>query len=166
MFGHTTGDLKGIENMVLDHAGNVWLGGRKTMGVCRYDGKELINLKPNSSDWLMPELVDKNGNVYFWGSDLPFKYDGKSFTSFPREAFADWVYEVSEDNDGNTWFGYLGVGVYQYDGKNFTYFGAKDGFDQKGVTCIFTDKDGYTWFGTKNIGLIRYNGKTFTSFSE
>lgn len=158
--------LRGIESMLEDNTGKIWFGGRKTVGVYCYDGKQIINMKVNSKDWLMPEMIDKDGNIWFWGSGLPFKYDGKTFTSFPVKTFSDWVFEIGEDKDRNIWFGYLGKGVYRYDGKNFNYFGLKDGFDKVGVSCILTDKEGNIWFGTKNVGLVKYDGKKFTNFSE
>ncbi|RYJ52382.1 hypothetical protein DR871_009150 [Flavobacterium petrolei] len=39
-----------VEYILEDKAGNIWFGGRGNKGVFRYDGKSIINLKPNGDN--------------------------------------------------------------------------------------------------------------------
>jgi len=159
-----------VERILEDKAGNIWFGGRSwnELGVCRYDGRSVINFKPDNEAWLRPLLQDKAGNIWFGSrKHMLYRYDGTAFNRFAEKEITDWVFSMAEDTAGNLWFsnGKNG-GVTCYDGKNFKYFTVKDGLNNNSVWCIVKDRGGYLWFGTKNIGLCRYDGKTFTGFSE
>lgn len=68
--------------MLEDKHGNIGFT-TKMEGVCRYDGKSIINYKPNNELWFRGLLEDKNGNIWV-GSRYKgvCRYDGKTFTRF------------------------------------------------------------------------------------
>jgi ligand-binding sensor domain-containing protein len=159
-------DKNNVEYILEDNAGNFWFGGRMNEGVFRYDGKSLINLKPNGNNWAWPVLQDKSGNIWFSNWKGAYRYDGKSFTSFAKKdgLFGDMVARIIEDKKGNIWFG--GNGLCRYDGKSFTCFTTKDGLMNTDIWTVLEDNSGNFWVGTRETGLYLYDGKTFTKFSE
>ncbi|CAH0996253.1 hypothetical protein EMA8858_02384 [Emticicia aquatica] len=164
-----------IEKILEDNAGNFWLGGRCHDGVYRYDGKSItkFDLKklyqdeptPRLRNWVLPQLQDKNGNIWFSNWDGVYRYDGTSFTTFTKKdgLYGNVVARIVEDKKGNIWFG--GDGLSRFDGKSFTHFTTKDGLINNSIWSILEDRTGHIWIGSRNTGLCRYNGKTFTHFS-
>ena len=126
-----------IKCMLEDKNGDIWFGTRNH-GVDRYDGKVITNF--SKKDGLGNNDVscifeDKNGNIWF-GSDFTgvgiCSYNGKSFTNVTaKEILTDkegWLYSVmtiTQDNDGQLWFGSRGGYIFRYDGKSFTDFSEK-----------------------------------------
>jgi ligand-binding sensor domain-containing protein len=167
-----------VEHMLEDKAGNIWFGGRTNVGVYRYDGTSVINIKlpelstfrPDSvrigHNWAWPQLQDKAGNIWFsnWGG--AYRYDGQSFSSFTKKdgLSGDMVARIIEDKKGNLWFG--GAGLSRYDGKSFTRFATKDGLPNLGVWEILEDRSGNLWVGTRETGLYLCDGEKFISYSE
>jgi len=159
----TTDCIFKMEYIFEDKAGIFWFGGRCNKGVFRYDGKSIINLKPDGDNWAWPVLQDKKGNIWFSSWKGVYSYDGKSFTK--NEILSNSpVTRIIEDKKGNLWFG--GDGLSRYDGKSFTRFTTKDGLINNSVWSILEDRTGVLWVGTRETILHRFDGKTFTNFSE
>lgn len=174
VINNTGFEVKKVESILEDKAGNIWFGGRTTDGLFRFDGTSLTNFKPDNEVWLRPIFEDKTGNIWFGArSHSVYCYDGKTFTNFAPKEFTDWVVAMAEDKAGNLWFnnGHGSsptcdvCGVIRYDGKTFTHFTTKDGLGSNEVWGILQDKTGNFWFGTGN-GLCSYDGKSFTDFSD
>lgn len=172
--------LKSTESILEDKNGNVWFGSYVSEGISRFDGKFLIQLKPNVTlksfgyVRIMSMLEDKYGTIWFGTGDGAYKYDGKTLINFAEEEGIDWVYSMLEDKNGNIWFatekgsGEIDEdgGAWRYDGKIFTKFSKKEGLIHNGVFSIVEDNSGKLWFGTRNMGLSRFDGEKFTQFSE
>jgi len=169
--------LSMVQSMIEDKHGNIWFT-TWFEGVCRYDGKSIVNFKPNSEVWFAGLLEDKNGNIWVGRrSKGVCRYNGKSFTNVLEKGIFDscCAQVIVEDKAGNIWFGTeaddmtrreITGGVWRYDGKSFKNFTTEDGLSNDAVFCIVTDRAGNIWFGTRNTGLCRYNGKTITNFTE
>jgi len=161
--------IQGIESILEDSAGNIWLGGRSSQGVFRFDGNTLTNIKLEGEYWVRPLLADKAGNVWFGcpKGHMIYRYDGKSFTSVGDKEITDWVFYMAEDGAGNLWFsnGENG-GVTRYDGISCINFTAQDGLCYDMIWSLAADKAGNIWFENRNRSLCRYDGRTFTGFSE
>jgi len=71
------------------------------------------------------------------------------------------VYCVTEDNEGNLWFGTLGSGIDKLEPTigRFTNYSTKDGFPGNAVTSILVDNLNNLWLATDN-GLAKFNPKT------
>ena len=169
--------LQLVTGMLEDKHGNIWFT-TKMEGVCRYDGKSIINYKPNNEGWFRGLLEDKNGNIWV-GTRYKgvYRYDGKVFTKILQNGRFDsyTVLSIIQDKSGNIWFGTEAGdepnretegGVWVYNGTSFKNFSKKDGLSHNAVWSILEDKAGNIWVGTRNTGLCRFDGKTFTSFSE
>jgi len=181
--------LKSIQCILEDKAGNMWFASWNREGVCRFDGKTVASFKPNDDDMFYSILQDKNGNLWFGTRDHgaclydPKQADGKAFTDFSdiKVFSSSCIYSMAEDKSGKIWFGTehgsgdktdtLG-GVWCYDpsaarrsdslragSKSFKNFTTKDGLSHNSVFSVTLDKSGQFWFGTRGLGLCRYDLK-------
>jgi ligand-binding sensor domain-containing protein len=120
-----------IRYIVQDKNEIIWFGTRSD-GNWRYDGKTYSKYLEKSGIGA-PIMADKAGNIWFSGEEHDngyggnggvWCYDGKSFKNFTaKDGMGDYgVWCIIEDNDENIWFGTRNVGLYKYNGKNFTNF--------------------------------------------
>lgn len=66
---------------------------------------------------------------------------------------------ITEDKEGNIWFGSNGRGVWKYNGKDFEWFHEGNGLSFNYVHSLFCDSKGRVWIGTGNGVHSYYNGK-------
>jgi ligand-binding sensor domain-containing protein len=171
--------LKSVQCMFEDENENMWFGSGPMAfeGIILYDGKSLINFKPQNEGWIRKITKDRNGTLLFVTRHIGLiTYDGKSFTNFyePKNIRKDLISTVLEDNIGNIWYAsdftndndVTAGGFWKFDGKSFVEFTKKNGLSNTAVYSLAEDKAGNIWIGTRNCGLYRYDGKTFTTFSE
>lgn len=179
--------LKDVLSMVQDKKGNIWFasGFIDGEGICRYDGKVLINFKPDGLKQFRNLIERKNGEllvlnafhgVYAYDPSVSMVPTEKSFTNFGKQIGMknDTLVSMMEDKTGNLWFGCQSDdmmnggkgGVWCYDGNSLKLFTTNDGLSHNCVFTIIEDKTGNIWFGTRNTGLCRYDGKNFTNFTE
>lgn len=79
---------------------------------------------------------------------------------------SSYVRSITEDRNGNMWFGTEYGGFSKYDGKTFSHFTDKEGLSHVHVLSSLEDKSGNLWIGTYGGGVSKYDGKTFTNYSE
>lgn len=167
-----------VERILEDNAGNIWLGGRTNKGIFRYDGKMITHYplpeitlqfesRQVSHSWGWPQVVDKNGNIWFSNWAGAYRYDGKTFTSITKSdglpGYNGLVTKIIADKKGNLWLGGDG-GLSRYDGKSFTSY--IDGLINPWIWTILEDKTGNIWVGTRESGLYLFDGKAFINYSE
>lgn len=109
---------------------------------------------------------DKEGNLLIAAFEDIIRYDGKSFTNFPKEKGLDSfdAFDVLEDSKGNLWIASTHLGVFLHDGKSFTRFTTNEGLAHNRSMCLYEDKAGNIWIGGQG-GASRYNGKYFRNFT-
>lgn len=166
-----------------DRAGNIWMGSSWDSGMYIYRGAHfisVINSKELSKSVVNNIYEDKKGNIWMStgeknsgeGSGV-FCYDGKSITQFTAKDGLcsaspfrhNFVSCIAEDDMGKLWFGGYG-GLCNYDGKRFTNFTSRTGFNEQPVNCIIKTKEGNLWVGGWQLGLYRFDGKSLTCFTE
>ncbi len=123
-----------IESMLQDKNGNIWFAtgyksddGFAGNGAFRYDGKTVthytskdgLNTKgvfvSNSASGM---LEDSEGKIWFISDGGGVScYNGKTFTAYSTKdgLTSDNVLTVTQDNNGNLWFGTWGFGICRYD---------------------------------------------------
>ena len=171
--------LKSVQCILEDSIGNLCFGSGPMAfeGIGFYDGKSLINFKPQDEGWIRTIIEDKIGTILFATRHIGMiTYDGKNFTNFfePQNIRKDLINTVLVDSKGNIWYGcdytndkdVTTGGIWKFDGKSFVEFTKKDGLSNTSIYSFTEDKAGNIWIGTRNCGLYRYDGQTFTSFSE
>lgn len=159
----------------------LWLA-TEQKGVCYFNGKSYTwyTEKGLTIGAIRNMFQDKAGNIWFASNGGGvIKFNGKSFINFSEEkamsrnlstAFLEdesqllnRVWSITEDNNGNIWFGTVDEGAWRYDGKNFSNFSTKDGLCSNRILTIYKDKSGILWFGTDSC-VSKFDGKLFTSF--
>jgi ligand-binding sensor domain-containing protein/serine phosphatase RsbU (regulator of sigma subunit) len=76
------------------------------------------------------------------------------------------VISLTEDLQGNIWFGSTGGGAARYDGNTLSVYGDAEGLSGSWITSILNDSRGNLWFGTVGEGVILFDGDTFIHFTE
>lgn len=156
--------------------GNIWIG-RSGYGACKYDGKTFTHFTKKDglpSNCVQAIQEDKQGNLWF-GTRVAEKdhpdedkrtgpgglcfYDGQNFVSFsePEGLSENDIYTISVDKSGAVWIGATGVGVYKYDGKDFTIYQETNRMDLTtglGLQGVLEDRNGGIWLGFSG-GLFR-----------
>lgn len=82
---------------------------------------------------------------------------------FYKGQLAHWIRTITEDPNGNLWFGTNHYGVIRYDGKELKYFTPKEGFGDSRVSAVVTEVNGDVYFGTSK-GITKYHASD-ASFS-
>lgn len=129
-----------INSVIEDEEGFLWFATSK--GLCRYDGISFVNfplpketkqdispetgLRTRESEEALSLLIDKKGDLWigsFRESTVSW-FDGKNFTSVPFDKEQELVELrfITEDKDGNVWFGGRYGILFRYDGKELKDF--------------------------------------------
>lgn len=181
---------KTIIDVAVDKQNNVWVANYAN-GVFRFNPstntwtqftKESGALTNNYTYALE---VDNQGNVWVGltptGYNDPgvLKYNGSSwaqgnvfkdnFNSYGAEA-------IGVDKNGNVWCG-TRIGLYKFDGTNWTFFSMENtqgGLGGNYIRTIAGDASGNVWVGTTDYvnfqtvggGLSKYNGSTWTIYKS
>lgn len=69
---------------------------------------------------------------------------------------------ITQDQRGYLWFGTLGGGVSQFDGRTFTTYNESNGLSNNRIYTVLESSAGELWFGTRDRGLTRFDGQQFT----
>ncbi|MEM7557745.1 MAG: two-component regulator propeller domain-containing protein [Planctomycetota bacterium] len=169
-------ELGKVWAIIEDSQGNIWFG-RDGLGACRYDGKSFKHFTKEDglcSNNVSQIVEDRQGNFWFGSlsSDYPkskqeggvSRLCGTTIRQFPeiRGLNDNDIYTIACERSGKVWIGALGLGVYRYDGKEFTLFDKTNRMDLTkgfGVQAILEAQDGRLWFGFSG-GLFRLDGKS------
>lgn len=180
---------KSIMKIYEDRSGNLWFG-TKGNGVAKFDGKSLECL--TTEDGLCGNDVaniteDNFGNMWFGTHTDMCKYDGNSFTSFPRDdegvPTLGWGWKsVDTDRNGEIWVN-SHHGIFKCSNNadsgseiKFTKFDLPLDLDKKenssfcntpGIASLdLHDSKGNMWFGTDGLGAYMFDGKKYTQFTK
>ncbi len=178
-----------ITSVIEDSIGNLWFGTGE--GVSKFDGKIFTNYSEKDglcSNMVSNIFIDSKENFWIgtWGGVC--KFDGTIFERFSipyakvetiiNPDTKNWITAISEDSDGNIWFGRDGYGASKFDGNSFVHFTTKEGLNSNNVQSILEDNAGNVWIGTRvaekdnpdvekrsgNGGLNKYDGQKFAHF--
>ena len=157
-----------VTDMHFDHDGNLW--------ICTYGGLfRLINGRVEAAAYpehfgvasIQQVSEDNEGGLWVACATGLFQLSDSASSSVGKTEGLDQTsaYSVYEAKDGMWWIGLWGGGLYCYDGKHATRFGApgSDGLSQ--VVAIAEQPDGRFWFGANN-GLYCYYGGTVMNYYQ
>jgi len=166
-----------VTGIIEDRQGNLWFA--TNGGVSKYDGSTFTNYTEADGlnhKWAWSILEDSKGAIWVGTVKGLCRYNGKSFTSF---AFLYPIVDtlavklassvigcITEDRQGNLWFGVGQQGVCRYDGKTLRHITRKDGLCDNSIVAMLEDSQGVMWFGSMFGGLSRYDGQYFTNFNK
>ena len=159
----------GVDNSVNgmggDRNGNIWIG---------TDRAGLIRMNVNTREMEAAETKNMNTgqlntdvvrvqSIYVDDTDLLWvgteksgvAYYGKNIYRFYSNQIGD-ITAITEDSNGNVWYGTSNQGVVGYDGV----------LASKKVTALQYTKDGSLWVGSKQNGLTRIKNGEVTIYSD
>jgi len=166
-----------VTGIIEDRQGNLWF--TTNGGVSKYNGEVFTNYTETDGlnhKWAWSIFEDSKGAIWVGTMEGLCRYNGEGFTSFA------WLYPIvdilagklasnligciTEDRQGNLWFGMGRQGVCKYDGKTLQHITRKDGLCDNSIVAILEDSQGDMWFGSVFGGLSHYDGQHFTSFNK
>jgi signal transduction histidine kinase/CheY-like chemotaxis protein len=151
-----------VNSFYQDEAGTMWMaGGTGDGGVyacspptmtCRSDGPRELRDRA-----VFALHGDAEGHLWAGADGLLFRYDGKSWTSFPASSGAPTatVRAFASTRDGTLWMGTNGGGLTRYHNGTFTSVTRADGLPSDLIRSLYQDADGWLWVGTEGRGLAR-----------
>lgn len=128
-----------VRSLFEDSKGRLWIG-NNGIGVLLYDGDTTVNFSK------LHGVYDTGGN------------DGGNLSP---DGTLNHVFSITEDSDGNIWFGDRDTGLWKYDGKGMTNYGLDDGLSNTFVRALSTDKKGNVLIGVGDGSVFRYDGRSF-----
>lgn len=187
-----------VSEIIEDKKGNIWFS-RDGYGACKFDGHSFTQYTKKDglvSNNIQEIVEDKSGNIWFGSrvverdnpdsagrtgegglsrlySSASTSAGSNAFTHFPeiKGLSKNEVYSIYEDRKGNIWIGANGVGVYRYNGKDFTLFSKTDRtdligqFNGYGIQSILEDKNGNVLFGLSG-GLFRLKNDSLINVTK
>lgn len=181
---------KTIIDIAVDKQNNIWVANYAN-GVFRYNSstdtwtqftKESGALTNN---YTYAVEVDNQGNVWVGLTPTNYndpgllKYNGSSWAqgNVFKDNFNSYGAEsIGVDKIGNVWCG-TRIGLYKFDGTNWTYFSMENtqgGLGGNFIRTIAGDASGNVWVGTTDYvnfqtlggGLSKYNGSVWTIYKS
>lgn len=173
-----------------DSQGNIWFG-RDGYGACKYEPATGQFTHFTRQDGLPSNNVqaiveDNDGNIWFGcriaekdnpdssgrtGNGGLARFNGTDILEYPDLAglHENEIYTIYRDNSGYIWIGANGVGLYRYDGNNFSLFNKTDRPDLMpygyGIQSLLEDKNGNLWLGLSG-GLFRLIGEEIQNVTQ
>lgn len=138
-----TGELH-IRSILEDSQGRLWIG-NNGIGVLLKEDDTIVNFS------------ETNNLIHPTSSSRATSMRGDK--SLPGTL--EHVFTITEDKNGNIWFGDRDAGVWKYDGNAMTNYTKKDGLTNDFAQSIFEDRNGELWFGMSDGNIFKFNGKTF-----
>lgn len=128
-----------IRSILEDSKGRLWIG-NNGIGVLLKEGDSIINFSE-----------EKN---------LIHPASGRKGDKSPPGTL-EHVFRITEDRQGNIWFGDRDAGIWKYDGEKMENYTEKDGLTNDFALSISEDKNGELWFGMADGNVYKFNGKAF-----
>jgi len=110
---------------------------------------------------------DANGRMWAGAAGLLFRYDGKSWTSFPPSSGGPeaTVRAFASTRDSALWMGTNGGGLTRYRDGTFARVTHADGLPSDVIRSLYQDADGWLWVGTEGRGLARLDPRAWGASS-
>ena len=155
---------RSVNGMTGDNKGNIWIGTDR-MGLLRMNvnSHEIESVQPHNgkSDQMTQETVGVQ-SVYVDDTDLLWIGTEKSGVAFYgdniykfQSTFNGDITAITQDTDGNVWYGTSDKGVIGYEGP----------LASQKVTCMEATTDGSVWVGSRQNGLTRIKDGSSHIFS-
>jgi ligand-binding sensor domain-containing protein len=144
-----------------DAEGNLWIGSEADLKILTSNSTTSYTQSDGlPGGAIMSMHQDIWGNIWIGTrrSVNVAKYNNGKFelVSLSNGLSINWVSSIASDNNGNVWFGSLGIGALKYNGSAMEPHTVKDGLPSNSVTKILKDKHGALWFGTLDSGIAKF----------
>ena len=161
---------RSVNSFYEDPAGAMWVGGSDGPGgvhICARPYRECRREGP--ADLRTRDVFaiygGGDGEVWVGAVGRLFRYDGRSWTSFPPSSGAPeaTVRALARTRDGALWIGTNGGGLTRYRDGSFTRVTRSDGLPSDLVRSVYQDADGWLWVGTEGRGLARLDPRAWAN---
>jgi ligand-binding sensor domain-containing protein len=157
-----------LNDIVLDHKGNLWIGTLKS-GLIKYDGKNFTEnriIDTSAYPSIAPLLVDNKGNIWVSYSGTKrgvARFDGTKWTDF--SAYCGSATCAAEDREGKLFFGNK-TGVMVYNGSKWSKFTLpNESVYSYNVLSLAIGKNGQMAVGC-DVALLLCDGKAWKALNE
>lgn len=174
-YGNSINPENGVNCMLLDSKGNVWLGLQKSI-FC-YDGKifkplttlnqaqKTIPFKLETDGMGVESIVeDPQGKLWFGGRGLEgvYRFDGSEVLQYVFPRGTSWVYPIMATARGEVWFN--SVQLYRFSNATFEELPSPVFIDWAWQVVI--DHSGAWWLNTgENWGITQYKRHVFRNYT-
>jgi ligand-binding sensor domain-containing protein/CheY-like chemotaxis protein/AraC-like DNA-binding protein len=176
-----------IRSLAFDQNGLLWIG-TSDAGLCSYDPHnkrfalfpQIVNKQIAGSNCISRICVDSKNDIWFCQDGCLSRYNKQtsSFVRYPAEKYNDRYFQsnnicfITEDTDGNYWFGTFGSGIYCLNKQQnkFTIISVipeKSNYLKNNIVNAFVELDNKILVGSEG-GLQYFNPSTntFTEFEN
>lgn len=171
-----------VSGIIEDRSDNLWFGLHHSALVARFDGSQYTffdTFYANHQDRHICRALYLNQKQHLWIGGLTvgvYRWDNTQLLEFtPTQGLPDdQVYTITEDLQGNMWFGTFKGGLGKYDGTSWTHYQFKNSdenqeeaekMDVNTIRTLLTDRNGQVWAGSYGGGLLKFNGDYTTIYT-
>jgi ligand-binding sensor domain-containing protein len=148
-----------------NHAGDMWIG--TTAGIAFFSNgavKEVGVQEGLSGADVHKLFEDRSGALWvMYGRGLARVVNGHAEIAPPETSVAD-VLAVSEDSEGDLWFGSGSAGASVLRDQMFSSLTTHEGPAADYIRTVFQDRSGTIWLGTNGAGLRSFSGGKLSAF--
>lgn len=183
----TSPDPYAIYTIYQDRKGHIWFG-TGSLGLCRYDGKNLSWLYEESLTYtpqggsfgIRSILEDSHGAYWICNTRNRFRilpqdstHAGSRYLRYRKEkgmsgsgitASNPLYYQYIVEKKGELWMSAYKDGVWRYDGRKLIQYPIRKGSAPAEVVSLYLDRRGALWVVTQDAGLFRWVRDRFVPF--
>lgn len=133
-----------VRSILEDSQGRLWIG-NNGIGVMLKSGNSIINFSKEQG-----KLIPMN------------EFEANALSKqFTKNTGLQAVFAITEDSQGNIWFGDRDSGAWKYDGKTLTNYKIDPKLNSQMIWNIYEEQNKNLLFGMAEGGVYKFNGKTF-----
>jgi ligand-binding sensor domain-containing protein len=133
-----------VRSILEDSQGRLWIG-NNGIGVMLKSGNSIINFSKEQG-----KLIPMN------------EFEANALSKqLTKNTGLQAVFAITEDSQGNIWFGDRDSGAWKYDGKTLTNYKIDTKLKSQMIYNIYEDHNKNLLFGMAEGGVYKFNGKTF-----
>ena len=158
-----------VNSFYEDRSGAIWIVGSIGTSAVRVCAPATMACRDGGPPELRDRVVyalygDAEGNVWAGATGMLFRYDGRTWQSFPASTGAPTatVRAFATTRDGALWMGTNGGGLTRYHNGKFTTISRADGLPSDLIRSLYEDADGWLWVGTEGRGLVRVDARAWS----
>lgn len=170
--GYTPQQVNSKTALIIDNAGNVWVGFKNNVGIGKFDGTNWTMYDTTNTPMTtanVTALGTQNGGIAWVGASLTattcelFNFNGSSWADYSGAIDSSYVTAIFADNSANTlWIG-TRSGLWKLNSSVWTHLTvANSGLASDTVLALAVDPSGNLLAGTQR-GLSVQNGTGWTN---
>lgn len=133
-----------VRSIFEDSQGRLWIG-NNGIGVILKNGDSITHFSKEKGKLIPMDEFESN-------------IQSQQFT---KNTGLQSVFAISEDSEGNIWFGDRDSGAWKYDGKTLTNYKIDPRLNSQMIWNIYEDHNKNILFGMAEGGVYKFNGKSF-----